>query len=148
MRQRKLLLSSLVVIALFPASVPAQTVAPALTGRPSGTDLSDRNRSMKKGALIGMFTGAIAFPTFELVRMEKVCGPVRGTSHACDDEWDRGKIVFVCGSAGAAVGAAVGALIGHAVGGRKQTSGRISPGVTVAPSIGRVRKSVNVSIVF
>ena len=69
---------------------------------------------MKKGALIGAVSGAIAFPTYELIRVDKVCGPVRGTIHACDDEWDKRKIVFVCGIAGAAVGGAIGALIGSA----------------------------------
>ena len=56
------------------------TIAAVLTFFPAGAAAD-----VKKGALIGAVSGAIAFPTYELIRVDKVCGPVRGTIHACDD---------------------------------------------------------------
>ncbi len=77
-----------------------------------GVTRGERGRRSRKGALIGLLVGAVALPTIYGIRTEMVCGPYRGTIHACDDEWSLGTTIVVCGSVGAVVGAAVGAAIG------------------------------------
>lgn len=115
-----------------------------------GTLAGDEGRLIKKGALVGLVVGAIAFPTYEGIRQERICGPVRGTIHACDDERSAITIVFVCGSVGAAVGAAIGAAVGAAIAHRRSAlpSRRVSSKFVVGPFAERSRTGIVFSIAF
>ena len=76
------------------------------------TRVERERRATKKGALIGLLAGAGGLATTFGVISENNCGPVRGTIHACDDEWGLATIVAVFGGVGGGMGAAVGAAIG------------------------------------
>jgi hypothetical protein len=115
------------------------------------TRVERERRATKKGALIGLLAGAVALPTALAVITENNCGPVRGTIHACDDEWGRDAIFLVFGGIGGGMGAAAGAAIGAGIKHRETVfaASRATPAtLSMAPLVERACKGVVLSVRF
>lgn len=139
----KLRLTPLLVVAI------AILVCLAAPGAAQNADPRGTRSAARTGGLIGLAIGGIGLPTFEYVRMERVCGPVRGTIHACDDEWDPTLLVMMYGGIGGAIGAGIGTFIGSRIDRhRAHGNDRLPRRFVVSPIVGTMKRGMAVSYSF